>query len=800
MRRILSLVSTAAVMSATGWVGAVPASAAFPTGFTDVVIANPAGNPLTGPTGITAMPDGRALITQKGGAVRVLLADGTIAAADAVTLAVCTDSEEGLLGAAVDPAFTSNGFVYLFYTHDAGNCGSPTGRFNRVSRFMMTGNTIVAASERVMLDKMNIPAGNHNGGNLEIGGDGDLYVSVGDGGTNSPRGASAPVAAAQDLSLLNGKILRLTLDGGVPADNPFVGDANGASCATAGVSAATTTRCTEIYDYGLRNPYRFAFDPNAGNSRFFINDVGESTWEEVDQGGKGLNYGWKSREGYCNVGSTTNCPPTPAGFTDPLTDYPHSIGCSFITAGAFVPNGVWPSQFNGSYLFADGGCGKVFAYTAAGKVDYSNPFAQTSGVIVDMTFVTQGASTALFYVTYGDSKLHKVQYQGSVDPIGTSKDFVALAPARLADTRTAQTTVDAQFAGTGTMTAGTTMQLIVAGRGGVAATATAAALNVTATNSVGTGFVTVYPCGAARPTASNLNSVSGSTVPNAVVTKIGSLGSVCIYVQVDTDLVVDVDGYVPPGSSVIATLPARVLDTRVGFTTVDGVEQGGGQRSASSVTPVQITGRAGVPDDASAVILDLTATDPTAAGYATVYPCGTQAPTASNINYVAGSTVADLAVTKIGSGGQVCIFSQSAAQFVVDVDGFLSSAASYAALVPARLLDTRSSASTIDGQSVAAGVRPLGTVTTLQVSGRGGVPTNATAVVLNVTVTGPVAAGFATVYPCGMTTPLASNLNFLAGQTVANASIVQLGSGGTVCLYNSQPTDLVVDVDGAFTS
>jgi glucose/arabinose dehydrogenase len=379
---------------------------ASPAGFDDVTLPTPASNPLGSPTAIAPILDsGRALVLEKDGAVRVLQTDGTMLAADALNLNVCTDSEEGLLGAAVDPGFASNGFVYLYYTRNAGNCASSTGRFNRVSRFTMTGDTINPASELVLLDNMSIPAGHHNGGDLHVGNDGDLYVSVGDGGAN-PRGSEA--SAAQDLSLFNGKILRITTSGEAPSDNPLVGASGAMACATAGLSAPTTARCTDIYDYGLRNPFRFAFDPNISATRFFINDVGENTWEEVDSGGSGLNYGWDSREGFCDTGSSTACPSTPAGFTDPLTAYNHSSGCTFITAGAFIPDGIWASTYDGGYLFADGGCGKIFLMTSSETVDYDDPFAETSGLITDMAFLTQEGQTALYYVTNATDELHKI--------------------------------------------------------------------------------------------------------------------------------------------------------------------------------------------------------------------------------------------------------------------------------------------------------------------------------------------------------------------------------------------------------
>lgn len=425
-RSIAALVMTVALIASP----LASVAIASPEGFEDRTLPTPASNPLSSPTAIAPILDsGRALVLEKGGAVRVLQADGTMLAADALTLSVCTDSEEGLLGAAVDPGFASNGFVYLYYSHDAGNCASSTGRFNRVSRFTMSGDTINPASELVLIDNMNIPAGNHNGGDLHIGNDGDLYVSVGDGGTN-PRG-SGP-SAAQDLSLLNGKILRVTTTGAVPADNPFVSAPGATSCAMLGISASTSAKCTEIYDYGLRNPFRFAFNPNTSATRFFINDVGQSTWEEVDSGGSGLNYGWDSREGFCNTGSSTTCPPTPAGFTDPLTTYNHSSGCIFITAGAFIPNGVWASAYDDGYLFADGGCGKIFLMRSTGAVDYSTPFAQTSGVITDMTFLTQEGQTALYYVTNSTGELHRITLPGPAPTLTTSLPLtISTTPLRI---------------------------------------------------------------------------------------------------------------------------------------------------------------------------------------------------------------------------------------------------------------------------------------------------------------------------------------------------------------------------------
>jgi hypothetical protein len=213
---------------------------------------------------------------------------------------------------------------------------------------------------------------------------------------------------------------------------------------------------------------------------------------------------------------------------------------------------------------------------------------------------------------------------------------------------------------------------------------------------------------------------------------------------------------------------------------------------------VQVTGRASVPITASAAVLNVTVTEAAAAGYATVYPCGTQPPTASNLNYSPGTTIPNLVIAKVGTGGRVCVFTQSTAHLVVDIVGFLPAATTYSALVPARLLDTRPGSPTVDGVLAGGGIAPRGTVTVVQVAGRGGVPAGAATAVLNVTVTEPAEAGYATIYPCGIPIPLASNLNFVAGRTIPNAVLSRIAPDGTVCIFNNQQTHLVADVMGYF--
>lgn len=228
-----------------------------------------------------------------------------------------------------------------------------------------------------MIDNIHSPAGNHNGGDLHFGKDNLLYISVGDGGCDyaGNSGCAGENDAARDRHVMLGKILRVTSDGAIPSNNPFQVE-NSGRCNVTG-STTSGNWCQEIYATGLRNPFRISFDSNADDTRFFINDVGQNVWEEIDEGLIGADYGWNEREGHCANNSTTNCGAPPAEFTNPVYDYQHTDDCSAagvrgnsITGGAFVPNGVWTSAYDNSYLFGEYVCGKIFKLTPNGNGSY----------------------------------------------------------------------------------------------------------------------------------------------------------------------------------------------------------------------------------------------------------------------------------------------------------------------------------------------------------------------------------------------------------------------------------------------
>jgi len=160
-------------------------------------------------------------------------------------------------------------------------------------------------------------------------------------------------------------------------------------------------------------------------------------------------------------------------------------------------------------------------------------------------------------------------------------------------------------------------------------------------------------------------------VPNAVLAKIGAGGKVCVFTLAETDIVIDVNGYVPAGGSPVPLDPARVLETRPGLATADGRFQGIGRVAAQSVLELDLAGRLGVPATASAAFLNVTAVSPSGSGFLTVFPCGTTRPNASNVNYTAGQIVPNAVLAKIGGGGKVCVFSPAETDIVIDVNGYV---------------------------------------------------------------------------------------------------------------------------------
>ena len=380
-----------------------------------------------------------------------------------------------------------------------------------------------------------------------------------------------------------------------------------------------------------------------------------------------------------------------------------------------------------------------------------------------------------------------------------------LTPARLLDTRNGAefTTIDGRFAGGGRAVARSTVTLDVGGRGGVPTDADAVLINVAAAGAADNGFVTTYPCDAAvRPTTANLNYSAANASSAGTISRVSETGTICLYVSEATDLVVDVNGYVPAGGSVESLVPARLLDTRptTGAVTIDGQGQGIGRVRGGSTTTVEVAGRGGVADDADAVLVNVAAIRPGGQSYFTVFPCDEPRPLAANLNAAVNHVVNNLVLAKVSEVGTICVFSSASTDITVDVSAFIPSPGGMLPLVPARLLDTRvgTEHTTIDGEQQGIGAVSANDVTTVQVAGRGGVGDDATGAVLNLAAINPTTGGYMTVYPCDAAQrPLAANLNFPPSSVVSNAVFVKLGASGTVCIYSTARADLAVDVVGS---
>lgn len=365
-----------AIALATVFVCVVSHAATLPAGFSETTISG-----LTNPTAMAVAPDGRIFICQQGGALRVVK-NNALLATPFITISVNSTGERGLLGVAFDPDFLSNQYVYVYYTTSA----SPI--HNRVSRLTANGDVALAGSEVVLMDLETLSATNHNGGAIHFGKDGKLYIAVGE---------NAVTSNSQTLTNRLGKMLRINKDGTIPTDNPFYATATGDN--------------RSIWALGLRNPFTFGVHPLTG--RTFINDVGQSAWEEINDGLAGANYGWPATEG----------PTSNPSYVSPLHYYANSnaVECA-IAGGAFYAPEVrqFPSTYVESYFFSDL-CGGWIR-----RLDtdlQSNGFATAISNPVDLLV---GHDGSLYYLARGGGVQGRVRWtahlEGDVNGDGTTNN------------------------------------------------------------------------------------------------------------------------------------------------------------------------------------------------------------------------------------------------------------------------------------------------------------------------------------------------------------------------------------------
>jgi Bacterial Ig-like domain (group 1) len=452
--------------------------------------------------------------------------------------------------------------------------------------------------------------------------------------------------------------------------------------------------------------------------------------------------------------------------------YSESSPSEFPTASAVAISAAAPGIFENAITLAPG----LGSYTGSRWGDYS-------------AAVPDPANPGTVWVTaeYQASAALSTNWGTATARLGikpSNSELTTMTPERLLDTRSAG----------GRLGPGRSLSLTVAGGStGAPANASAVVINVTVTKTTAASFLTVYPTGSAKPLASNLNWVRGQTIPNLVVVPVGDSDQVTFFNAAgSTDLVIDLEGYFAapsgPAGGYQPLAPARILDTRTG----NGAPPG--KLGSAQTLNLQVTGRGGVPSSGvSAVVMNVTATNPSTAGFLTVFPAGAPKPLASNLNFTAGETVPNRVVVGVGAGGQVSIFNgQGSTNVIADVGGYFTDASAtgqlFSPLAPLRVLDTRSPKKTLGpGGSIDLSIGPSSVLA------------GATAVILNVTVTNTTASSFLTVYPTGTGQPLASDLNWVKGKTVPNLVVVGLG-GGSITLFNKAGSaDVIVDIFGFFS-
>jgi glucose/arabinose dehydrogenase len=339
------------------------------------------------PVGIYTTGDqsNRLFVVEQAGIIKVFENNESVNAASIflnISDRVTSGGELGLLGLAFPRQFNESGFFYVYYTAD-----NPLRSI--VSRFSVSQTNADQAnvnSEKILLE-VDQPFPNHNGGQISFGPDGNLYIGLGDGG-----GAGDPLGNAQNRSALLGKILRIdvnaasgSLNYSIPRDNPFVGNNRGFR--------------EEIYAYGLRNPWRFSFDPTTG--RLWVGDVGQNRIEEIDIVKSGGNYGWNVMEGSLCYSPPSGCNQT--GLNLPIWEYNHTVG--YAVTGGFVYRGSTFRDLAGAYVYGDYGSGKIWALRYDGMNSTNSELAATGVHITSFGLDHKGE----LYLCASDGNVYSLQ-------------------------------------------------------------------------------------------------------------------------------------------------------------------------------------------------------------------------------------------------------------------------------------------------------------------------------------------------------------------------------------------------------
>lgn len=459
------------------------------------------------------------------------------------------------------------------------------------------------------------------------------------------------------------------------------------------------------------------------------------------------------------------------------------------------------------------------------------------------TPTTAGDTAVSFSVT--DSNDVETTEVLSIAVLNDPGVYVPLTPVRICNTRpnnpSGLTGAAAQCNGTNnageTLPAGGSITLNVAGDFGVPSSdVTAVVLNVTAADTTGAGYFSLFPAGAPRPTTANLNFVANQVVPNLVEVGVGTNGQVSLYSAGPANAIVDLQGYVTTtaqgGAGLYNALstPARICNTRGGnpshlsgeaLQCNTNTAAGSPNNLVGPTNPLTITvdGLGGVPaTGVSAVVLNVTVADAQSAGYITAYPAGATRPTAANVNYLTNQVIGNRVIAPVNTTtGQVTFYAAGATDIIVDVSGYFTATGGTTGAeftpepVPVRICNTRggnpsglAAPYTQCNTNTARGSpnEPIGPAASLsvQATGLGYIPTGATAAVLNVTAVLPTVSGYLTLYPQG-TPPTTSDLNPPANGVLANLAVTTLTGSGTFDVYNAAgDTNVIIDLAGWYST
>ena len=467
-----------------------------------------------------------------------------------------------------------------------------------------------------------------------------------------------------------------------------------------------------------------------------------------------------------------------------------------------APTGVTAVPGNGSIAVAwaapgsDGGS-PVTGYTAVASPGGATCSTATLGCTV--TGLTNGVGyTLIVTATNVAGTSPDSAPSGLVTPVGSTAaprpDVVTVEPGRFLDTRANGFTIDDQFLATDKITGDTSTRIQIAGRGDIPTSAVGVEVNITAIQNEGRGYATLYPCTTNVPTASTLNYTPGINIANATTVALDPNGAICIYTNTTAHYTLDVVAYIPAESDVVTVEPGRFLDTRANGFTIDDQFLATDKITGDTSTRIQIAGRGDIPTSAVGVEVNITAIQNEGRGYATLYPCTTNVPTASTLNYTPGINIANATTVALDPNGAICIYTNTTAHYTLDVVAYIPAESDVVTVEPGRFLDTRANGFTIDDQFLATDKITGDTSTRIQIAGRGDIPTSAVGVEVNITAIQNEGRGYATLYPCTTNVPTASTLNYTPGINIANATTVALDPNGAICIYTNTTAHYTLDV------